>query len=957
MIDGKYEYFAFVSYKEEDAEWAKWLQRKLEHYKLPTALRKENPNLPERISPIYEYKTEAGGGRLKEVIWKGLTSSKYLIVICSPRATKSEWLNKGIRYFVESGLEENIIPFIVEGKPKANNPDEECFPSELLKLTGDRELRGININEMGRDAAAVKVVSQMFDVKFDSLWQRYEREQRQQRRKKLGSVLGGITILAIASVAFAFIVSGKNAQLEKANIEISKERDRANVEREKAEKANVSLSLANDSIIAQQNKLKEAYENLSVSEVNLAKSINELKIKNIRLTESRKSLLEAQSLYMAKEANDMINHGQYVHARKLAADALPISLSYPNRPYVIEAEEAFRNSFNIGNMGNIYDCIDCLYGHTDCIEFVDISPEDNHVLSISQDNTLRIWNLTESEQTYFTKKNVPLKAYFLPSENKDNLLLVYNQYVVLWNMKINMNLKEYGPVQMSNPLLDKDRENLIFYDSFKKQIVVFNIKRWDISSQYNIHCDNINEIDIDKNMDYIVIGCGKTFSKLGEDNSDLEVNSLSVLDMKSGNVLTKKGFKESIEHVSISKNGEIIAYTHFYDNNIYIVNRRNLVVTDTLKGHTKTIQTLSFSPSKSYEILSGSYDHSVKVWNLYSNESIDIPCPSNLNSWPYCLSYSTDGERFVGGLWEKLFVWGHPQTDILVSFDNVDKFFFSKKGDYLCYVEKANMKVHILDTNSFREISRPNSITIFDWHHDDIAGVLFYRPDFDCLERKLGYISKTIISNEGTIAYIVHESNDYKFFISKVLINHDGYELLKTVDLDVSNSCLNDIKFSINEKYLVLSFGVLSSEGNAAIVVDAKSLNVVSRYEDFNSGILMSCFIPNSNNIASCSYDMSIKIWDFLSGQLKRPLFGHRDFVQHVSSCFNGRYLVSSGQDGLINIWETMSWKTIETMHFGAYEHPVVISPNGKFIAIQNGNELIIKEFKSINKLWADIKK
>ena len=34
LIDGKYEYFAFISYKEEDAEWAKWLQRKLEHYKL-----------------------------------------------------------------------------------------------------------------------------------------------------------------------------------------------------------------------------------------------------------------------------------------------------------------------------------------------------------------------------------------------------------------------------------------------------------------------------------------------------------------------------------------------------------------------------------------------------------------------------------------------------------------------------------------------------------------------------------------------------------------------------------------------------------------------------------------------------------------------------------------------------------------------------------------------------------
>ena len=28
-------YFAFISYKREDEEWAKWLQHKLEHYKSP----------------------------------------------------------------------------------------------------------------------------------------------------------------------------------------------------------------------------------------------------------------------------------------------------------------------------------------------------------------------------------------------------------------------------------------------------------------------------------------------------------------------------------------------------------------------------------------------------------------------------------------------------------------------------------------------------------------------------------------------------------------------------------------------------------------------------------------------------------------------------------------------------------------------------------------------------------
>ena len=30
-----FSYIAFISYKREDEEWAKWLQKQLEYYKLP----------------------------------------------------------------------------------------------------------------------------------------------------------------------------------------------------------------------------------------------------------------------------------------------------------------------------------------------------------------------------------------------------------------------------------------------------------------------------------------------------------------------------------------------------------------------------------------------------------------------------------------------------------------------------------------------------------------------------------------------------------------------------------------------------------------------------------------------------------------------------------------------------------------------------------------------------------
>ena len=35
------EYFAFISYSSKDIEWGKRLQQKLEHYKLPLAVRRK----------------------------------------------------------------------------------------------------------------------------------------------------------------------------------------------------------------------------------------------------------------------------------------------------------------------------------------------------------------------------------------------------------------------------------------------------------------------------------------------------------------------------------------------------------------------------------------------------------------------------------------------------------------------------------------------------------------------------------------------------------------------------------------------------------------------------------------------------------------------------------------------------------------------------------------------------
>ena len=258
-------YFAFISYKREDEKWAKWLQHKLEHYRLPSNLNGRT-DLPKEIRPIFRDQSDLSGGVLANEINQALDSSMYLIVVCSPRAAQSEWVGREVQSFIESGRSDKIIPFIIGGTAYSKDPSDECFPLAFRTLPPDRELLGVNINEMGRDAAAVKVAARMFNINFDVLWQRFEREQK---RKRWLLIIAFILFLLICLGVGGYILKKNieldkanekleyaNANLANANLEITAQRDRANLERAKADSTNAMLQKANYEIDRKNKDLK-----------------------------------------------------------------------------------------------------------------------------------------------------------------------------------------------------------------------------------------------------------------------------------------------------------------------------------------------------------------------------------------------------------------------------------------------------------------------------------------------------------------------------------------------------------------------------------------------------------------------------------------------------------------------------------------------------------------------------
>lgn len=377
-------YHAFISYKREDEKWASWLQRKLEHYKIPIIVKKANPSLPVYVRPVFKDTTDLSGGVLEVAIDEALSLSRYLIVICSPRAAKSPWVCKEVQHFIDSGREEFIIPFIIEGQPNSMDIATECFPKNLRELTGSRELLGININEMGQDAAMVKVVARMFRLEFDTLWKRYEKD----KRRKLYLWI----TLALMLVFTALIVSGL---IYKKNLELERQNELIEEQYSMLDSTNVLITRSNDSLSVQHSRLLQANEKLNrqyelieeqnikldSSNVLITMSKDSLAIQHSRLLQinedlnKQKQMLNEQYENVRRANHEMkINHARYISRliRSLTDegevyDAHRLSGEIYKRIIsegidVPEVESAMRYSFSarpsfVGMNGNVSPCM------------------------------------------------------------------------------------------------------------------------------------------------------------------------------------------------------------------------------------------------------------------------------------------------------------------------------------------------------------------------------------------------------------------------------------------------------------------------------------------------------------------------------------------------------------------------------------------------------------------------
>jgi TIR domain-containing protein len=217
---GEPRYTAFLSYSHKDSAAAARLHRRLEAYRLPKRLvgtETARGPVPERLWPIFRDRDELPAATdLSETVKQALARSGALIILCSPHAAASLWVEEEIEVFRRLHPDRPILAAVIEADP----PD--CFPAALRAFGRDGTWHEPLATDLRRHCdgphlGLLKLVAGITGIGLDALVQRDA--ARRVRRVTAFTAAAFVAMLVMAALALFAFDARREAERQRAEAE------------------------------------------------------------------------------------------------------------------------------------------------------------------------------------------------------------------------------------------------------------------------------------------------------------------------------------------------------------------------------------------------------------------------------------------------------------------------------------------------------------------------------------------------------------------------------------------------------------------------------------------------------------------------------------------------------------------------------------------------------------------
>lgn len=956
MEDGK-RYLAFISYQRQDEAWAKRLHHNLEHYRIPTTVRKNRKNLPKEIRPIFRDTLELSSGVLAREIATALAQSKHLIVICSPQAAQSHWVDKEIQTFIEQGHEEKIIPFIIDGTPNSSNNETECFPPALRSLRNDKELLGININEFGREAATVKVVARMFDLNFDTLWQRFKREQSKKRHLFIG---GSIIFAAISLFVGTYfmrqnnVIENQRDQLKNVTIQLRNDSIALSNHITRIQNDSITLSLQKDSISRTNNRLHELNNSLQLSNKNLQEANIKIKKQNYDLKESNYTILSGR-------ATELLDQGNLIEAQKIIKqicndEDIDRIMYQPKIEYALRRTYRYQHQFKATKRIQSRFILDNL-GY---ISFAQLSSDGNELYAVLNNNTFVKFNTLTGEELQRIYDITPLShgvQFYKFDEGTQSIIYTIDNNVFFKNILTKEDI--LSPItareEINELIISNDLKHLV-YCIFSAE---YRTNDDEIEPVFNDEWHLVN-LSTNKAEDNIIPNCNDVFAFSPDGNSIFVENDTDyyLYDVNNHCILNQIPYNGHIAKAHFTKDGNNIvilnsSITDYPNDHIDVWNipSNGLVQFGARINSFKNIITKVQETPKSNIIVTGGFGviklYDTELLRYYSivkevNKQLGfgrvisgqiIDSISEPDEGIFTLQFNYSGSTLLTSSDHRIHIWDVDTADLVDNYNNpLQKVFMAPSGKhYLSWSKDELLILHDTKTN------------------EPIGNPLYKRPDFDPDNpyQNPPFLKPTSISRNGEIVVLENRTDSLLFIVN--LIQND-YFLIKyhcnqnhlrlSIDQTGRYVAVSDDNFlnifDSHKKELIISSDTikinyleLSPDGNevALCLEDKLSLYMTRTLKEkyqlngYSGDIYKLTYSPDGNLLAGVTSDWQICIWAAKEGKLIQIIKSPKARLEYCSISPDNNYILAMDIESHVYIWNLNSNKLVDDFQSSSYRN------------------------------------
>ena len=333
------------------------------------------------------------------------------------------------------------------------------------------------------------------------------------------------------------------------------------------------------------------------------------------------------------------------------------------------------------------------------------------------------------------------------------------------------------------------------------------------------------------------------------------------------------------------------------------------------EGHSASVYAVTITPDGKH-IISGSWDHTIRVWDLETKAPIGKPLEGHTSS-VFALAVTPDGKHIVSGSGDHTIrVWdlesgapigkpleGHSSSVVAVAVTPDGKHIVSGSWDY-------TIRVWDLETGSQIGMSMKG--------HANAVGAVVVTPDGKHIVSGSGdntirvwdletdtQIGKTIVGHSSSV-FAVAVTPDGKRIVSGAKDNTICIWDLKTgsqigTPMKGHTDAVTTLVVTPDGKHIVSGSG-----DNTIRVWDLEMEKSIGLMKGHTAPIYSVAVTPDGKRIVSGSSDNAIQVWDLETGsQIGEPIKGRTASVSALALTSDGRHIVIGLEDNTIRIWDS----------------------------------------------------